>query len=93
MIRIRDHAGEFAENKDTARDIRVRLIEPCLKKGEVVLDFSGVSAATQSFVHALLSELIRAHGPEVLDRISFRNCNETVRKIIMIVTDYMQEAL
>jgi len=92
-ISILKIAGAFAENKDKARDIRVRLVRPLLEKGEnVTLDFTGVDAATQSFIHALLSELIREYGSEVLDRISFKNCNDTVKKIITIVTDYMQEA-
>lgn len=85
--------GSFAEDKDKARDIRKKHIEPKIKKGEeITLDFGGVEAVTQSFVHALISELIRVHGAEVLDMILFKNCNETVRKIISIVVDYMQEA-
>ena len=93
-IAIRDLAGPFAENKDVARDVRIRQILPALEnREEVVLDFSGVDAATQSFVHALISDLFRKYGPGVLDSISFASCNETVQKIISIVVDYMQEGL
>lgn len=89
---IFEYAGDFAENKDIARKIRIDLLEPALASGEsVVLDFNKVSGATQSFVHALISELFRKHGNSVLDRIEFKNCNVTVKKIITIVTDYMQE--
>lgn len=85
--------GEFAENKDIARDIRLQQIIPILKRNEtVVIDFAQVSGATQSFIHALISELFRTHGSAVLDQIQFKNCNETVQKIITIVTEYMQEA-
>lgn len=92
-IVIYDLVGSFAENKDRARSIRTAQIEPLLSKGqEVTLDFAGVDAATQSFIHALISELIRKHGTEVLDKIIFKNCNETVKKIISIVVDYMQES-
>jgi hypothetical protein len=92
-IRICDKAGSFAENKDVARDLRVQEILPALERNEdIVLDFGGVGAATQSFVHALLSDVIRKYGGEALDRISFKSCNETVRKIIRIVVDYMQES-
>jgi len=92
-IKLFKRTGSFAENKDLARDIRLNEIAPALGKGEkVVLDFGSIEAATQSFVHALISDLIRKHGREVLDEISFKSCNETVRKIIMIVTDYMQES-
>lgn len=90
-IKMFKFAGEFAENKDIARKVRIDLITPPLKKGnEVVLDFAKVGSTTQSFIHALLSELIRKWGPEVLDKIAFKNCNETVKGIINIVVDYMQ---
>lgn len=91
-IGIRARAGAFAENKDIARDIRLGEIVPALeKKEEVVLDFAGVDATTQSFIHALISGLLRKYGSGVLDRVEFKSCNDTIRKIITIVVDYMQE--
>lgn len=91
-VEIRAQAGAFAENKDVARELRLNEIVPALDAGEdVVLDFSGVDAATQSFVHALISDLLRKRGAGVLDRLEFKSCNETVRKIVAIVVDYMQE--
>lgn len=93
VVRVAERAGSFAENKDIAREIRLNEIMPALAKGEeVTLDFSSVDAATQSFVHALISDAIRKHGPEALDRIYFKNCSETVKKIVDIVAEYMQEA-
>ena len=90
-IKLEPIVGQFAENKDKAKDIRVKEINPALKDGKnIVLDFEGIVSATQSFIHALISQLIRIHGPEVLDRVQFKNCNSTVKKIIEIVTDYMQ---
>lgn len=92
IISIFSHAGAFAENKDVARDLRTKEIIPALEKGEeVVLDFAGVDAATQSFVHALISDVLRKFGSESLDRMSFKSCNETVKKIVTIVVEYMQE--
>jgi hypothetical protein len=91
-IKIFEKTGEFAENKDVARDIRLKEIMPALKKDQkVILNFSGVNSATQSFVHALISEVIRKETIEVLDRIEFKNCNDTIKNIIGIVTDYMQK--
>lgn len=91
-IKLFEKVGSFAENKDLARDIRLKEIMPALEKGqEVVLDFKNIEGATQSFIHALISDLIRKFGHEVLNKISFKSCNETTQKIIMIVTDYMQE--
>ena len=86
--------GAFAENKDIARDIRTKEIIPALKKNEdVILDFEQISAVTQSFIHALISDVIRKFGNDVLDHISFKSCNDTVQKIIGIVVDYMQEGM
>ena len=96
MLRIplSRHTGSFAENKDVARDIRVKKIIPALKKGQkVVLDFENIDSVTQSFIHALISDVLRKHGIDILDQISFKSCNETVKKIITIVIDYMQESV
>ena len=92
-VRLVEIVGSFAENKDLARDIRINEITPSLVRGdEVILDFAGVDSATQSFIHALISDLIRKQGADVLDRIVFRNCTESVKGVISIVTRYMQES-
>lgn len=91
-IVVFDRTGAFAENKDIARDIRVNEIIPAFNSGEeVILDFGKVDAATQSFIHALISDVIRKFGSSALDRLAFKSCTETVKKIIGIVADYMQE--
>ena len=91
-IRIFDRAGAFAENKDVAREIRLKEILPAFEKEEeVILDFTDVDAATQSFIHALISDVFRKYGSGTLERVAFKSCNETVKKIIGIVADYMQE--
>jgi len=90
-ISILRWAGSFAENKDIAKELRVKHLLPALESKETVtLDFAGVEGATQSFIHALISDLIRSFGPEALDSIIFKNCNETIKKIIGIVAEYMQ---
>ena len=91
-IKLLPIVGSFAENKDLARDIRLKKIIHALEnKQEITLDFDGINSTTQSFIHALISDLIRKYGIDVLDKIYFKNCNETVTKIINIVVDYMQE--
>lgn len=91
-INLFEKIGSFAENKDIARELRVSEIIPALEKGEeVILNFENVDATTQSFIHALISDLIRKYGNEILEKIKFKSCNEKVQKIIIIVTDYMQE--
>lgn len=92
-IKLFQFVGAFAENKDVAREIRLNQILPVLEERQgIVLDFDGVEYTTQSFVHALISDLFRRYGNEVLDIVSFKNCNETVQKIIGIVSEYMQES-
>jgi hypothetical protein len=91
-IKLFKKTGSFAENKDIARDIRLQKIIPALEKGDdIILDFKNIDSATQSFIHALISDLMRRYGNDVLDKISFKSCNTTIQKIISIVTDYMQE--
>ncbi len=85
--------GAIAENKDIARRIRTKQILPAIDRGEgVTLNFRSVDSATQSFIHALISDVIRKHGDEVIDQIYFKNSSETVQKIVEIVVEYMQEA-
>ena len=93
-VSIKVEAGVFAENKDIAGEIRDNVILPTLRDHkEVTLDFLGVEGATQSFIHAMISQAIREFGSDVLDHIVFKNCNDSVRGIIEIVVDYMQESL
>ena len=93
IIKLLPKTGVFAENKDIARDIRIKDITPVLEKNEEIsLDFEGVESATQSFIHALISGSIRDFGNEILDNIYFKNCNKSVQEIINIVVDYMQAA-
>lgn len=92
-VKLFKQTGPFAENKDIAADIRTNKLIPALKKNKnIILDFEKVEGATQSFVHALISDLIRKFGNEVLDKIRFKSCNDTVKGIITIVVDYMQES-
>jgi hypothetical protein len=91
IVRILGRSGIFAEDKDVAAGIREKEIRTALMKGEKVrLDFRGVDGATQSFVHAMISELIRTQGPNVLERIEFKGCIPTVRSVIEIVVEYSQ---
>ena len=93
-INIFQKAGAFAEDKDVAKEIRTKEIIPVLKKNrKVTLNFAGVETATQSFIHALISDLLRIYGTDVLDKIEFESCNEVVKKMINIVAEYMQASI
>jgi hypothetical protein len=94
VIKIKNHTGDFAEDKDVARELRLTQIMPSLQKGEeITLDFSAVELTTQSFIHALISEAIRIYGIDVVDLLLFKGCNRTVRTIINVVVDYMQDTI
>ena len=94
IIKIQKAAGDFAENKDIAKKLRIEKIMPLLSNGnEVVLDFGGVTGATQSFVHALISDPIRDLKDLAFDNLVYKNANKDIRQIITIVYRYMQESM
>lgn len=93
-IAMKELAGVFAENKDIAKKIRLEVLFPYLSKGhEVIVDFSGVSGATQSFIHALISDPIRELRDVAFDKLIYKNANEDIQAVISIVYGYMQESL
>jgi len=92
-IELAKVVGTFAEDKDTAARLRREEILPTLAAGGAIeIDFAEVSLTTQSFIHALISEALRQHGEEVLDRIHFKNCETGPRGIIETVVQYVLEA-
>lgn len=94
IIKMREVAGDFSENKDIAKKIRIEQTMPTLSKNnEVVFDFDGVDGATQSFIHALLSDPIREFGDTAFDKLTYLNTNDNIKKIISIVYRYMQESM
>jgi hypothetical protein len=91
MIEIKVPPGieGFVEDKDLARSLRKEKIIPALNAGErVVIDFSDVKYATQSFVHALVGEALRRFGEEALSDLEFRNCSQQLKSVIELVVDY-----
>lgn len=91
-LKVVDEVGSFAESKEQAKQLRTKRILPSMRKGEeVVLDFDGVTLATQSFVHALIAEAVRLEEPPGLDLLVFKNCSTEVRAIIEVVVSYAQD--
>lgn len=94
IIHIRELAGNFAENKDIARKLRIEHIMPALSQGhEVIIDFKDVQGVTQSFIHALISDPIREFKSTAFDKLSYSNTNSEIKEIISIVYRYMQESM
>jgi hypothetical protein len=88
-IEIPGGAGGFQEDKDLARELRTARLIPALAAGRsVVLDFSGVGYATQSFVHALIGDALQRFGADALDRIDFHHCSPQVRNVVELVVNY-----
>jgi hypothetical protein len=79
----------FAEDKDQAKELRTTRILPAMERGEeVVLDFSGVRYATQSYIHALIGEALQRYREAALQKLEFRNCVSALRSVIELVVDY-----
>ena len=94
IIKLQQLTGNFAENKDIAKKIRIEQVIPALKNGDdVVFDFAGITGATQSFIHALISDPIRKLRIVAFDHLIYKNANEDIQEIISIVYRYMQESL
>lgn len=88
------YVGDFGENKDVAKKIRIEKIMPTLSGGgQVELDFKDVSGVTQSFIHALIADAIREFKDEIFDRLVFKNCTRDVKIVVEIVAEYMQEGM
>ena len=80
-------AVEFDEDTEAAARIRTSEIRPRLEQGQsVIVDFKGVRAPTQSFVHALLYEVLRM--PEGLVGLSFQNCTASTQEVLKAVAAY-----
>ncbi len=81
--------GNFANDKDVARELRQREILPRLAKGEdVILDFTGVEGATQGLIHALIAEPLQIYGKEALNLLQFKSANPLLKTLISLVIDY-----
>lgn len=94
IIHIQKLAGNFAENKDIAKKLRLEQIMPALSQGaEVIIDFKDVEGVTQSFIHALISDPIREFKGTAFDKLLYRNTNSEIKEIISIVYRYMQESM
>ena len=91
---MQEECGNFAENKDIAKKLREQVLLPALKEEKsVTFDFKDVTGATQSFVHALISDAIRKYRDVAFDNVFYKNTNPDIQEIITIVYNYMQQSL
>jgi len=84
VVRVSD----FEENVEEAARVREAVIENALDAGRlVVLDFSELRFATQSFVHALIYKVLR-DGKHIASGLSIANCSASTREAILAVAGY-----
>lgn len=84
VVKIR----EFEEDVERAESVRESEILPALESdGLVVLDFAGIRAATQSFIHALLYRVFR-DGNHVETSLSIAGADRATQEGIRAVTAY-----
>lgn len=76
--------GRLAGVRAMAVSARQRAEEILACGQEVVFNFAGIEV-TQSFVDELVGRLILRDGPDLLDRIVFKDCSSDTRAIIEFV--------
>jgi hypothetical protein len=63
-----------------------------LNSGEkVIIDFEGVDSVTQSFIDEILGVNFRFLGADIIKKMSFKSCNEEIKKTIKFVYAYSKE--
>jgi hypothetical protein len=88
-IKIPGGSARFQEDKELAREIRhTRLLPALAENRSIRLDFSDVDYATQSFVHALIGEVLKRYGESILDRLEFHKCSQQLQNVISLVVNY-----
>lgn len=93
-IDMYEQVGDFGEDKDAAAKLRKETIAPLVASKElVILDFSDVTLVTQSFVHALISDVLRINGEGALEYLEFKECTDLVKGIIATVVQYSLDSL
>lgn len=79
--------------RHTARPIRDRINQQLKLEGQVRIDFSGLEI-TQSFADELVGALVLEHGPDVVPRLSFAGCSDSVKGIItFVIRDRVHQCL
>lgn len=82
---------EFCEDVEAAARVRDVEVAPRLLEGaDVILDFEGVSVATQSFAHACLYKVLRDID-QVYEHLSIARATNGTRQAILAVAAYARQ--
>jgi len=80
---IHEHTkAQFVGSRFRERELREEPEQLLGRVDEIVLDFTGMKSATQSFVDELVGVLILKHGPDIIQRMVFKGCAEDIKEII-----------
>ncbi len=89
---ILEHTHEqFLGSRFRARELREEVERLLASADEVVLDFTGMKSATQSFVDELVGVLVLKHGPDIVQRLVFKGCAEDIKEILGFVVSSRSE--
>lgn len=75
----------FLGGRYRARELREEVERLLVRADEIVLDFTGMKSATQSFVDELVGVLVLKHGPDITQRIVFKGCSVDIKEILSFV--------
>lgn len=83
---IREHTqAQFLGGRFRARELREEIDVLLAHTNELVLDFTGMKSATQSFIDELVGVLVLKHGPDVVKRLIFKSCSDDIKAILKFV--------
>lgn len=83
--------AQFLGSRFRARELREEVEELLAHADEVVLDFTGMKSATQSFIDELVGVLVLKHGPDIVQRLVFKGCAEDIKEILGFVVSSRSE--
>jgi hypothetical protein len=89
VILIKERFGKLCSNGDNALCFLQDEVVPFVHKGgSIVFDFMGVRNMNSSFSNALFANLIMREGVSVLEKVTFRNCNSSIKALINAALDF-----
>lgn len=87
-VHLASEFGPRLSDGEKAYSFRVQSLDRYVDMYEqITLDFTGIRVANSSFINALVSGLIAAHGQSVIDKLVFQGCLPTVRVLVQAAVD------
>lgn len=89
IIYIGERFGKLCANGEKALSCLREEVIPLIHEGRsIAFDFMGVRNMNSSFSNALFANLVMQEGIEVLEHITFRNCNPNVKALVNAALDF-----